>query len=373
MALRRSEGYVRYALAVQYHGASFLGFTDQGDREDCIVPDGTDLRGYRSVEGRLKEALGEIFDYTNIQVSSRTDRGVHALKNTFHVDIIPSQSTTTVVGNTDNDTLIKLHRGLNFYLSRQANWWQKERTSGVKKPSSQLPPYTLLGGDEWRRHSMDELKILSAMQAPDIMPNPYSEQDPRQPATVDWNVRFSATERTYIYRMLWFSDRDGEWGVPFEWDRSWRVKKDGPINMDGMRQAATILEGTQDFSSFRAARCQRSSPLVTIKSIDIHAEPYGIPGISMRESSGGGLLGLGSGHSESSSTPTLVTVKIVGDSFLYRQVRNMVACLVDVGRNQLNASDVRDILNACDRSAATGMAPAHGLFLVDVNHGDFDI
>ena len=59
---------------------------------------------------------------------------------------------------------------------------------------------------------------------------------------------------------------------------------------------------------------------------------------------------------------------IQGDAFLYRQVRNIVGCLIEVGKNQLSSEDVRGILLARDRSKAGVMAPAHGLFLANVEH-----
>ena len=44
-----------------------------------LLPNGTDLRGYRSVEGSIRDALGKFLGddgrFENIQVSSRTDRG----------------------------------------------------------------------------------------------------------------------------------------------------------------------------------------------------------------------------------------------------------------------------------------------------------
>ena len=69
--------------------------------------------------------------------------------------------------------------------------------------------------------------------------------------------------------------------------------------------------------------------------------------------------------------PQLVTICIVGDSFLYRQVRNMVGCLVEVGKERLGANEIAELIEARQRSQAPSMAPAHGLFLVDVQHGDF--
>mmetsp|Transcript_11590 Transcript_11590/g.15461 ORF Transcript_11590/g.15461 Transcript_11590/m.15461 type:complete len:106 (-) Transcript_11590:264-581(-) len=86
-----------------------------------------------------------------------------------------------------------------------------------------------------------------------------------------------------------------------------------------------------------------------------------------------------SSENESSSVTTgtqpipasLITFTISGDSFVYRQVRNMVGCLVEIGKGKLQPTHVKDLLEKRQRKLAPAMAPAHGLFLVDVEHGDF--
>lgn len=370
MSLRRLDGFRRYALAVQYHGASFLGVTYHGDHaEDCILPDGTDLRGYRTVEGRIREALDDLFpnnQWENFKISSRTDRGVHALKNTFHVDVLDDKDDSDKC----QKVLQKLGRGLNHQLARQTTSWNQKQEYQTRKQRRYNKSYFhMFEEDDWRRHSVsDELRILSAKKAPDLMYNPYSIEDPSQPTEVDWNARFSATQRTYIYRLLSYDGQENDWGVAFEWDRSWRIRN--KLNVEAMQQAATMLEGTHDFSSFRGAKCQRTTPVVTVESLRIQSYPYG-SAIAWGMSMGDGLLGMGKGRPD--SCPQLVTVSITGNAFIYRQVRNIVACLVEVGRGRLRPDDVSEILDSRDRRRAPGMAPAHGLFLVDVQHGDFEI
>lgn len=402
--VRRSLGYRRYVFSVQYHGSSFLGFSWQGNQENAILPDGTDLRGYRSVEGRLRQALQDFFPtssssgngFENIQVSSRTDRGVHALKNTCHVDL----------WNKDNKlNTSQIHRGLNFFLSRQ-----RELHSGASDNDSTDPSASpkaqrrlrgasqvVLGG-KWVRHDpMNEMRVLAVKEAPAQMPNPAGHER-EQPAIVDWNARFSATQRTYMYRILHthnpvtLNDDDdnndnhhhihplSDWAAPFEWDRSWRVQDHhAPLNVTAMRAAAAHLQGTHDFSAFRATGCQRSSPITTLHNIEIHSQSYGPP-LSWEKNvatithgmGNGGALGLGSCGTDDSPCQ-LVTILFTGNSFLYRQVRNMVSCLVAVGRGRLEPDAVAAILMSRARSRETGVAPAHGLYLVDVQHGDFSI
>jgi tRNA pseudouridine(38-40) synthase len=367
MSLRRGDGFRRYALSVQYHGASFLGFSQHGSQEDCILPNGTDLRGYRSVEGRIREALNDMFpdSWENMKVSSRTDRGVHALKNTFHVDVHGENEQG------QERILRKLRNGLNNFLAMQTTTWSKNHDSISRKErrkKNRRFDFAMFEEDDWRRHSVsDELRILSAKSAPDLMDNPRGIEF-GQPAEVDWNARFSATQRTYIYRILSFAGMDSEWGVPFEWDTSWRIRGNGsPLDTVAMQKAAHILEGTHDFSSFRGAKCQRSLPVVHMDAIRVNSCPYGPPALWGMDQAG--LLSLGKG--ESSVSPQLITVSVVGNSFLYRQVRNMVGVLVEVGRRRLKPGDVEELLHARDRRLAPGMAPPQGLFLVDVQHGDF--
>lgn len=69
-----SRVYTRYALAVQYHGGNFLGFSYQGPKgENCIVYDKrkkvkADLRGFETVEGRIRRALDQLGEYTRRDV-----------------------------------------------------------------------------------------------------------------------------------------------------------------------------------------------------------------------------------------------------------------------------------------------------------------
>ena len=363
-AVRRSHGFIRYALSVQYHGSSFLGFQYQGPNfENSILPDGTDLRGYRTVEGRLREALGSLVgedNFENVTVSSRTDRGVHALKNTCHVDIRQRNKTAALWDPT------RLVAGLNYHLTRQhltKGRGGSENTLPLKRSRGQAQTHTVLGHDARRHSPPHEVRVLEAAKAPLTMKSPlYTNDDENGPAIIDWNVRFSATQRTYAYRILHQTSEIG-YNIPFEWDRSWRLYDSDPLDIAAMKEAASHLIGTHDFTSFRGSRCQRLSPIVTMKQIDIQSHPYRALEIGDIPDK---LLRL---HR---SPESLVTVVVIGKSFLYRQVRNMVGCLVAVGRGKLEPSNVRHILEQRDRRLSPEMAPAHGLFLVDVQHGDFD-
>jgi tRNA pseudouridine38-40 synthase len=56
-------------------------------------------------------------------------------------------------------------------------------------------------------------------------------------------------------------------------------------------------------------------------------------------------------------------------SFLYHQVRNMVAALAAVGMGRLPPSAIATLLQLRDRGRAPPTAPAAGLFLAHVDYG----
>lgn len=381
MALRRADGFIRYALAIQYHGTSFLGFSFQGSQENAILDNGTDLRGIRTVEGRLREALSDLVgheNFENIQVSSRTDRGVHALKNTCHVDIRPRNKLKEPW---EPD---KLERALNYHLSRQRKISltfssSDEEEHGDDDESEQEGDSNV--GDSGSLKSMfddppvlharmNEFRILGATTAPALMKNNLYGLDESQPEYVDWNARYSATERTYIYRILEVVGNNSTYAIPFEWDTSWRLAEKRKLRIDRMNEGASYLIGTHDFTSFRGSHCQRLSPVVTLKEIRVTSQPYGM---SYGWELDGGLLGLGTSPETSPNHLNLITIRIKGDSFVNRQVRNIVGCLVDVGRGRLEPIDVQRLLVICNRAHAPATAPAQGLFLAHVQHGDFSV
>lgn len=357
-----------------------------------------DLRGVESVEGRLRRALDLLVgqnNYQNIQVSSRTDRGVHAWRNTLQVDIRPRLKKKKG-GDADKQASARATKqwkpknlvdGINFYLSRipcllpseDADDTSLSLHKNIRNKASKANFYNL--------PMNNNITILSSAVAPEIItPNqnydPSLPEDEYNPKGLPFDVRFTATRRTYAYRILHSYAIEAKspsyyHSQPFELDRVWRIHDDkgniGELNIDDMNLAASYLVGTHDFSSFRGKGCQRSTPVTTLDEIVVHKERYHgvVPGF---------MLASGVENSSAASnfdslpipdTFNMITIVIKGKSFLYHQVRNIVACLVEVGQGRLKPEDVKEILEKKDRGAAPGMAPAQGLFLVDVEHGDF--
>jgi tRNA pseudouridine38-40 synthase len=109
-----------------------------------------------------------------------------------------------------------------------------------------------------------------------------------------------------------------------------------PLDVDRMREAAAHLRGEHDFESFRNAGSVDTSPVRTLRRLDIVRE--------------GDYLSL----------------EFEADGFLYRMVRNLVGTLLLVGGHAIDPDAVAEVLAARDRTVAGPAAPARGLCLVEV-------
>ncbi len=146
-----------------------------------------------------------------------------------------------------------------------------------------------------------------------------------------FDARRSALRRHYLYRIL---NRRPPPGLDV--NRVWHVP--WPLDAVAMHEAAQILVGRHDFTTFRAAECQAKSPLRTLDRLDVDR------------------------HGEE------IRVAASARSFLHHQVRSMVGTLMLVGCGRWSAADLRAALDARDRARCGPMAPAAGLYLVGVDY-----
>ena len=172
-------------------------------------------------------------------------------------------------------------------------------------------------------------KLMGAINA-QVRPDPVSVLD----VTVvdeDFHARFSATARHYRFRILDRRpppalDRNRVWWVPH------------PLDVDAMHEAARMLVGHHDFTTFRSAQCQSKSPVKTLDRLEV-----------VREGAE-------------------VVVYASARSFLHNQVRSLVGTLKLAGEGKWSVADVRAALDAADRSACGPVAPPDGLYLVSVDY-----
>jgi tRNA pseudouridine38-40 synthase len=105
-----------------------------------------------------------------------------------------------------------------------------------------------------------------------------------------------------------------------------------------MHEAAQLILGKHDFTTFRAAECQAKSPEKTLDRLDVSREGE------------------------------MIVVRSNARSFLHSQVRSMVGSLKLVGEGKWSPRDFRAALDARDRSRCGPLAPPEGLYLVKVDY-----
>lgn len=146
-----------------------------------------------------------------------------------------------------------------------------------------------------------------------------------------FEARFMATRRHYLYRIL-------NRRAPLTFDRgtAWHVQK--PLDVEAMQAGGQQLLGKHDFTTFRAMMCQANSPVRTLDVVEV------------------------------SRNGDLIEVRVNALSFLHNQVRSIVGSLELVGRGKWVPDDMGAALAARDRAACGTVAPAHGLYLTQVEY-----
>jgi len=163
-----------------------------------------------------------------------------------------------------------------------------------------------------------------------LKPNPIAILAVRE-IDASFDARFSATARHYRYRIL-----NRRPPATFDARIVWWVSR--PLDVEAMNDAATVLIGTHDFTTFRSTDCQAKSPVKTLDSLTVRQVGREI-------------------HVEASAR-----------SFMHAQVRSMVGSLKLVGEGKWSKNDLENALHAAKRTACGPVAPARGLYFVKVDY-----
>jgi tRNA pseudouridine38-40 synthase len=147
----------------------------------------------------------------------------------------------------------------------------------------------------------------------------------------DFHARFSCIGRRYLYRIV-----NRRAPLALEAGRAWRVA--APLDAEAMDEAAQVLVGRHDFTTFRSVHCQSESPIKTLDRLIVRR------------------IG------------ETIEIEAAARSFLHHQVRSMVGCLELVGRGKWTKSDLEAALAAKDRAALGFNAPPDGLYFVEATY-----
>ncbi|KAF3856060.1 hypothetical protein F7725_016783 [Dissostichus mawsoni] len=264
----------RYLIFFQYIGTKYSGVVKVPQHE--LVKKG--------VQDHLEDAIRRLkpINLVSLSVSSRTDRGVHALSNSAHFDLQRKNDKPPFA----EDIIVQ---ALNTHL--------KEEQIGYLSLS--------------QNHR--------ALRVPD-----------------NFHARFRTNSRTYVYRialgiphhsLLPFTERHLCWNL-----------SNTELDVGAMREAATLLVGTQDFSTFRAisSDIHLKNPVKTLDVVSIQ------PGRSFV-------------HTHFHREIPFWEITFTSRSFLYKQLKEIL-----LARDSLAYPQAM-------------VAPPDGLFLTRVDYRETDL
>ena len=146
------------------------------------------------------------------------------------------------------------------------------------------------------------------------------------PVPDEFHARFSARGRSYRYLLINRATRSAIHAGKVGWFHT-------PLDVVLMQAAAQHLMGEHDFSAFRAVECQAKSPVKHLQQLDIRR------------------------HGE------MLVFDVSADAFLHHMVRNIVGCLVYVGKGKYPPDWLADVLAGRERSFSAPTFAPDGLYL----------
>jgi tRNA pseudouridine38-40 synthase len=141
-----------------------------------------------------------------------------------------------------------------------------------------------------------------------------------------FHARFDTIGKEYRYVLQLSKMRD-----PFQ--RNFSVLYPYDLNIEAMKEASRFFIGTHDFTSFCSAKTEVEDRVRTIEIIDFLQDK------------------------------DFLTLRFVGNGFLYNMVRILTGTLLEVGLGKRKPEEMPDILVKVDRRFAGKTAPAQGLYL----------
>ncbi|MDO5749981.1 MAG: tRNA pseudouridine(38-40) synthase TruA [Rothia sp. (in: high G+C Gram-positive bacteria)] len=280
------RNYQRIRLDFSYDGAPFSGWAAQPGRV--------------TVQGILENALELILRKpVRLTVAGRTDAGVHAQHQSAHLDIELSRWEAM--------------RGRDGQGTPEEIMARKLR--GALKRSLALAEEDL-GLPAPLRGSLQGAIVLYSVSA----------------VPADFDARFSATGRSYIYRIY---DGSHAGADPLYRGFSWGIGE--KLDIEDLNRISASLLGLHDFLSF----CKPREDATTVRELrEVRWEREG----------------------------QLVTVHISADAFCHHMVRSLVGALVRYGTGQKDEAWLLERLEKPARDSSVLLAPAQGLSLSAIHY-----
>ena len=296
-----------------YHSPVYsILLTTMGNYLLTIAYDGSGFHGWQkqpaeeTVQGHLEQTFSCLFDrQISLDGTSRTDAGVHALgqRASFSADLgIPTERLARVMNNA-------------------------------------------LCGREEGSFALSPIRILEAKEIPE-----------------DFHARFDSKGKKYIYRILPGRTDIFRRNYVYHIAGSGRATGEDILDVKAMDAAAKMLVGTHDFKSFEASGgTPRETTVRTMFEAGVYRAKDPIDRIRGSEDDMSGSM-----FSQDMWPGDEILFEVAGDGFLYNMVRIMTGTLVEIGQGRRAPEEIKDIIEAKDRSEAGHTAPPYGLYLYEV-------
>lgn len=147
----------------------------------------------------------------------------------------------------------------------------------------------------------------------------------------EFHARFSAQARSYQYVLINRPSRSAVHHGKVGWFHA-------PLDVEKMREAAQYLLGEHDFSAFRAAECQAKTPVKNLLQLDITRQG------------------------------DMIFFDLAAGAFLHHMVRNIVGCLVYVGKGKYPPQWMKEVLEGRNRKLAAPTFAPDGLYLRHITY-----
>lgn len=153
----------------------------------------------------------------------------------------------------------------------------------------------------------------------------------------DFNARYSALEKTYLYRTV-----NGPVISPF-WLR-YAHHEARALDLERMSECAQLFLGTHEWSAFSSAQSDSENKIRTITGLTII------------------------GCWDERARSNVVEITVSADGFLRYMVRSIAGMLLAVGRREIDSELVMRAISEGNRSLCAATAPACGLTLLSVRY-----
>jgi len=183
---------------------------------------------------------------------------------------------------------------------------------------------------DWGHSPADLGAALNANLPADIAVQAVTEAAP------DFHPRYDARSRRYQYHLYCQAVRD-----PLRERFCWRVWP--PVDVQLLERATSDLIGRHNFAAFGTPTRADGGTLRTVMEAGWRFAPQGAD------------------HDE-------LIFDIRANSYLYHMVRRLVYFLVAIGQGKAAVTAMQERLQNATQGMVQGLAPAHGLVLVDVQY-----